>query len=110
MSSLKPDRPKSRLWTAFVWAAFPPILLIGLGALLTLNGDPPPFFLVLLLVTASICERFGLGHFYILGGSTIPDWLLFAVMGALAYTCSLVLVLSLRSVIRWAIRSRRSSS
>jgi hypothetical protein len=110
MSSLKPDHPKSRLWPAFVWAAFPPILLIGLGALLTLNGDPPPFFLVLLLVTASICEGLGLGHFYILGGSTIPDWLLFAVMGALAYTCSLVLVLCLRSVIRWAIGLRRSSS
>ena len=43
MSSPKPDHPKSRLWPAFVWAAFPPILLIGLGALLTLNGDPPPF-------------------------------------------------------------------
>jgi len=85
------------------------MLLIGLGALLTLNGDPPPFFLVLLLVTASICEGLGLGHFYILGGSTIPDWLLFAVMGALAYTCSLVLVLCLRSVIRWAIGLRRSS-
>jgi hypothetical protein len=68
MSSPKLGRPKLRLWPAFVWAAFPPILLIGLGALLTLNGDPPPFFLVLLLVTASICERLGLGHFYILGG------------------------------------------
>ena len=33
MSSLKPDHPKSRLWPAFVWAAFPPILLIGLGPL-----------------------------------------------------------------------------
>ncbi len=85
MSSLKPNRPKLRLWPAF-------------------------FFLVLLLVTASICEGLGLGHFYILGGSTIPDWLLFAVMGALAYTCSLVLVLCLRSVIRWAIGLRRSSS
>ncbi len=68
MSSPKPGRPKLRLWPAFVWAAFPPILLIGLGALLTLNGDPPPFFVVLLLVTASICEGLGLGHFYILGG------------------------------------------
>jgi hypothetical protein len=44
------------------------MLLIGLGALLTLNGDPPPFFLVLLLVTASIWEGLGLGHFYILSG------------------------------------------
>jgi hypothetical protein len=41
MSSPKLGRPKLRLWPAFVWAAFPPILLIGLGALLTLNGDPP---------------------------------------------------------------------
>jgi hypothetical protein len=72
MSSPKPSRPKLRLWPAFVWAAFSPILLIGFGALLTLNGDPPPFFLVLLLVTASICEGLGLGHFYILGEARFP--------------------------------------
>lgn len=57
------------------------------------------FFLVV-IPAAVICEKLGFGQFNILGGSTVPDWLLYSVMMVVVYLYCLVLVMAARWLLR----------
>jgi hypothetical protein len=64
-------------------------------------------FFAVVLPAALICEKLGFGQFNILGGSTVPDWLLFTVMIVLVYLYCLVLVMAARGVWRIALLAKR---
>ena len=101
-------RPR-RFWVPLVWAAVPTLLVTSFTCFFLRCDDPPKFlvgvlFIGLVIPAAVICEKLGFGQFSILGGSTVPDWLLFSVMMVLVYLYSLVLV----GLVRLALQARRT--
>jgi hypothetical protein len=107
------SRRTRRFWVPLVWAALP-TLLVTLFTCFFLSYYEPPKFLVgvwfigLVIPAAVICEKLGFGQFNILGGSTVPDWLLFSVMMVLVYLYSLGLVMAGRGMVRLALQARRA--
>jgi len=100
------QRPrKGKFWVPLVWAAVP-TLLVSLSVWVRFDQLPEPVvgfvFGGLVLPAALICEKLGFGEFHILGGSTIPDWLIFSVMIAVVYLYSLALVMVVRGVV-WLV-------
>jgi hypothetical protein len=53
------------------------------------------FFILFFIPTIVICENLGLGHFSILGPSTIPDWMICVVGILWVYAVSLLAVVAL---------------
>jgi hypothetical protein len=107
------SRRTRRFWVPLVWAAVPTLLATSLTWFCLRYDDPPKFlvgvlFIGLVIPAAVICEKLGFGQFSILGGSTVPDWLLFSVMMVLVYLYSLVLVMAGRGVVRLALQARRT--
>jgi hypothetical protein len=96
---------KGKFWVPLVWAAVP-TLLVSLSVWVRFDQLPQPVvgfvFGGLVLPAALICEKLGFGEFHILGGSTIPDWLIFSVMIAVVYLYSLALVMVVRGVV-WLV-------
>jgi hypothetical protein len=106
-------RRKGRFWIPLVWAAVPTLLAsLGTSFFWKLFELPEPVvgvvFFAVVLPAAVICEKLGFGQFSILGGSTVPDWVLFSVMIALVYLYSLVLVVVGRGVVRFALQAKRT--
>jgi magnesium-transporting ATPase (P-type) len=101
-------------WVPLVWAVVPTLLVTSFTCFFLTSYYEPPKFLVgvlfigLVIPAAVICEKLGFGQFSILGGSTVPDWLLFSVMMVLVYLYSLVLVIAGRGVVRLALQARRT--
>ena len=107
------SRRTRRFWVPLVWAAVPTLLVTSFTCFFLRYDDPPKFlvgvlFIGLVIPAAVICEKLGFGQFSILGGSTVPDWLLFSVMMVLVYLYSLVLVMAGRGVVRLALQARRT--
>ena len=100
-------RRRRRLWVSLVLAAIATALLCGFGSFF-INDLPEQIagllLIAVILPAAMICERLGLGHFNLLGNSTIPDWLFFCVMIGLVYLYSLILVVIGRLVWRACAR------
>jgi hypothetical protein len=94
---------KRRFWVVPVLSAIPTLLVILLIFLLKDYDFPKEvvgvLFIAVVIPSALICEKLGLGQFNILGGSTIPDWLFYSVMILLVYLYSLVLVTSGRGIV-----------
>jgi hypothetical protein len=108
------SRRTRRFWVPLVWAAVPTLLATSLTWFCLRYDDPPKFlvgvlFIGLVIPAAVICEKLGFGQFSILGGSTVPDWLLFSVMMVLVYLYSLGLVMAGRGVVRLALQARRTA-
>ena len=105
-------RRKGKFWIPFVWAGVPALVAtLGTGFFWRFFELPGPvvgvLFFAVVLPAAVICEKLGLGQFCILGGSTLPDWVLFSVMIALVYLYSLVLVMVGRGILRLALQAKR---
>jgi hypothetical protein len=106
-------RRKGRFWIPLVWAGVPTLVAtLGTCFFWRLFELPEPvvgvLFFAVVLPAAVICEKLGFGQFSILGGSTVPDWVLFSVMIALVYLYSLVLVIMGRGVWRFAFQAKRA--
>jgi hypothetical protein len=107
------SRRTRRFWVPLVWAAVPTLLVTSFTCFFWRYYEPPEFlvgvlFFGLVIPAAVICEKLGFGEFSILGGSTVPDWLLFSVMMVLVYLYSLVLVMAGRLLVRLALQARRT--
>jgi hypothetical protein len=104
-------RPRPNVWGALGWAG---VLSIVLGILFfsfQTEGGPVFFVFILYMFAATaICEALGFGKFNLLGGTTIPDWALMAVMGVLLYLSCLILVLIVRWILRLSRTRTRSST
>jgi hypothetical protein len=104
-------RRKGRFWVSLVWAVVPTALL----SLSIFRFDELPqalggaLFLGVMLPAVVICEKLGLGQFSIMGGSTLPDWVLFSVMIGLIYLYWLVLVIAARVMVSLALRAKMRS-
>ena len=107
------SRRTRRFWVPVVWAAVPTLMVTSFTCFFWRYYEPPKFlvgvlFIGVVIPAAVICEKLGFGEFNILGGSTIPDWLLFSVMMVLVYLYSLVLVMGGRGLVRFALQAQRT--
>lgn len=96
---------RRRFWVPLVWAAVPALLVTLFTCFFWRYYEPPEFvvgvlFFAVVIPAAVICEKLGFGHFNILGGSTVPDWLLYSVMMVVVYLYCLVLVMAARWLLR----------
>jgi hypothetical protein len=102
-------RKKGRFWLSAVWALVPTVLV----SLSIFRFDELPeviggfLFLGVMLPAVVICEKLGFGQFSIMGGGTLPDWVLYSVMIALVYLYSLGLVAAGWGAVRLALQAKR---
>ncbi len=75
------------------------VLSLGFYSITVRNESIASAFLILVfLPSVVICENLGLGHFSILGSSTIPDWAILTVGILWIYLVSLVAVIAIRTL------------
>ena len=73
------------------------VLSLGFYSITVRNESIGSAFLILVfLPSVVICENLGLGHFSILGSSTIPDWAILTVGILWIYLVSLIAVIAVR--------------